>query len=62
MLNASFVHMPLLQDTKARGEETRWPAMVAEGADFLGDEAAKAAAREDAQASRAFPTQQMVGR
>lgn len=54
MLNASFLHMPLLQDQQ--GLDIRCPTMIEEGIDFLQDEAAKTQCREDCTASRGFPT------
>lgn len=39
MLNASFIHMPLLQDQQ--GLDIRCPTMIEEGVAFLDDEAVK---------------------
>ena len=39
MLDASFLHMPLLQDQQ--GLDIRCPTMILEGVDCLSDEAVK---------------------
>ena len=54
MLDASFLHMPLLQDQQ--GLDIRCPTMIEEGVDFLSDEAAKTQFREEFVTTRGFPT------